>query len=191
MKLSPFIAAAILAAVTATPAFAQTYNVDPGHTYPSFEADHFGTSFWRGKFNKSSGVIVLDRAKKTGSVDISIDTSSIDFGHDKLNKHARSAEIFNVEKFPVATYHGDSIRFNGDTPIAVEGTFTLMGVSKPLTLMINRFKCIQNPMMKKEVCGADASAEFNRTDFGLDYAINYGFSPLVKLAIQVEAVKAD
>ncbi|MET3136236.1 polyisoprenoid-binding protein YceI [Undibacterium sp. GrIS 1.2] len=188
MKLSQLVAAALV--VCAAPAFADTYTVMPDHTYPSFEADHFGgLSVWRGKFNKSSGKITLDKAAKTGAMDITIDTTSIDFGHDKMNTHAKSAEMFNVEKFPTATYKGNAIKFNGDTPVSVQGEFTLMGVTKPLTLTINKFKCIMHPMLKKEVCGADASAEFKRTDFGLNYGIAYGFAPEVKLSIQVEAVK--
>jgi len=189
MKFSKLIIAAL--AISAAPTFAQTYNIEPGHTYPSFEADHMGISVWRGKFNKTSGKVVLDRAAKTGTVDITIDASSIDFGHEKMNEHAKSKDIFNVAQFPTATYKGTSIKFEGDTPVAVEGNFTLLGVTKPLTLKINKFKCIQHPMLKREVCGADASAEFKRTDFGLNYAIAYGFAPEVKLAIQVEAVKAD
>ncbi|MBC3869846.1 YceI family protein [Undibacterium oligocarboniphilum] len=190
MKLHPMIIAALFA--SAAPAFADTYNVDPSHTYPSFEADHFGgLSVWRGKFTKNSGKITLDRAAKTGTVDITIDANSIDFGHEKLNEHARSKEMFNVAQFPTATYKGTSIKFNGDTPVAVQGEFTLLGVTRPLTLTINKFKCIQHPMLKKEVCGADASAEFKRTDFGLNYGIAYGFAPEVKLAIEVEAIKAD
>jgi polyisoprenoid-binding protein YceI len=73
----------------------------------------------------------------------------------------------------------------------VEGEFTLLGVTKPLTLTINKFKCMQHPMLKREVCGADASANFKRTDFGLDYGISYGFSPDVKLEISVEALKSS
>ncbi len=172
-------------------AFAQTYKIEPGHTYPSFEADHMGISFWRGKFNKTSGVITLDRAAKTGTVDIAIDPASIDFGHEKMNEHARSADMFNVQKFPNITYNSKSITFKGDTPVEVDGTLTMLGVTKPVKLTINKFKCIQHPMLKREVCGADASATFNRADFGLNYALNYGFSPQVKLAIQVEALKED
>lgn len=189
MKLLPLIAA--IGLLSAAPAFADNYNIDPSHTYPSFEADHFGISYWRGKFDKTSGKVSLDRKAKTGSVDITIDATSVNFGFEKMNEHARSKDMFNVEKFPTATYKGTAIKFNGDTPVAVEGSFTLLGVTKPLTLTINKFKCIQHPMLKREVCGADASAEFNRSDFGLDYGIAYGFSPTVKLSIQVEAIKAD
>lgn len=189
MKKSSLILALMLAAGTGS-AFAQTYNIDPGHTYPSFEADHMGISIWRGKFTKSSGKITLDRAAKTGAVDITIDTNSIDFGHAKMNEHAKSKDMFDVEKFPTTTYKSKSIKFDGDKPVSVDGELTLLGVTKPVTLTINKFKCIEHPMLKREVCGADASGEFKRTDFGLNYATPR-FAPEVKLAIQVEAVKAD
>lgn len=189
MKLSSIFATVLL--LGAAPVFAQTYTIDPSHTYPSFEADHMGISVWRGKFNKSSGKIALDRAAKTGSMDITIDINSINFGMADMDKHAKSKDIFNVEKFPTAVYKGTSIQFNGDTPVAVLGELSLMGVTKPVTLTINKFKCIMHPMYKKEACGADATAEFKRTDFGLDYGIAYGFAPDVKLSIQVEAIKAN
>lgn len=187
MKLKHLITA-LLAASTATAFAADTYNIDPGHTYPSFEADHMGISVFRGKFTKTSGTIVLDRAAKTGSVDITIDASSIDFGHEKLNAHMKSDDIFAVSKFPTATFKSNSIKFNGDVPVAIEGNFTLHGVTKPLTLAINKFSCIQHPMLKREVCGADASAAFNRGDFGISMGLPK-LSPEVRLAIQVEAVK--
>jgi len=169
-----------------------TYNVDPNHTFPSFEADHMGgLSVWRGKFDKSSGTIVLDKEKASGTVDITIDASSIDFGHPKLNEHAKSAEMFDVEKFPTATYKGTLAKFKNGAPTEVQGQFTLHGVTKPLTLTINQFKCMINPMSKKEVCGADASATFNRSDFGVSFGDKYGFNQEVKLQIQVEGGRAS
>jgi polyisoprenoid-binding protein YceI len=182
---------ALLAAVFAssTAFAAEIYKVDPGHTYPSFEADHFGgLSNWRGKFDKSDGTIVLDRAAKTGTVDITIDATSLDFGLAKMNEHAKGPDMFDVAKYPNATYKGKLV-FKGDVPASVDGELTLHGVTKPVTLHINQFKCIQHPMLKKEVCGADASATFNRADFGVDYGVKMGFKPDVKLNIQVEAVK--
>lgn len=182
--------AAALLAISANSAFADVYNIDPAHTYPSFEADHMGISVWRGKFTKTSGTITLDRAAKTGNVDIAIDPASIDFGNPRLNDHAKTDALFNVAKFPTVTYKGKSIKFDGDKPVAVDGELTMLGVTKPVTLTINKFKCIPHPMLKREVCGADASAEFKRTDFGLSFGTPM-FSPDVKLAIQVEALKAD
>lgn len=183
---------AAFAAVLSAPAFATTYNLDPTHTYPSFETDHFGgVSVWRGKFTKSSGTVVLDRAAKTGTVDVTIDASSIDTGNGALDKHVRSAEMLDVEKYPTAVYKGTSIRFDGDKPVEVIGTFTLHGVTKPLNLKIDSFKCFMNPMLKREVCGADATAQFDRADFGVNYGQAYGFKMATTLQIQVEGVKAD
>ena len=169
------------------------YTVDPAHTYPSFQAPHIGgISFWRGKFNKSSGTVTLDREAKTGAVDITIDTASINFGNDKLNEHAKSAEMFDVAKYPTAVYKGSKMTFNGDAPISVDGTLSLHGVTRPLTLTINEFKCIIHPLLKREVCGADASAEFDRGDFGISYALPKPIpSGKVTLQIQVEAVKDE
>ena len=188
MKLK-FLTAALLA-VSALGANAATYNIDPGHTYPSFEADHKGISLWRGKFDKTSGVIQMDRAAKTGSMDITIDAASINFGLDKMNSHAKSPDMFNVEKFPTVTYKGTKFKFEGEQLVEVEGELTMLGVTKPVNLKVNKFKCIMDQRMKREVCGADASAEFKRTDFGLNYATP-AFAPEVKLAIQVEAIKAE
>lgn len=165
-----------------------TYQIDPAHTYPSFEADHFGgLSVWRGKFDRSSGTIVLDKQKGTGTVDVTVDTSSIDFGMPKLNEHAKSAEMFDVAKYPSATFKGTLVGFKDGAPTQVQGDFTLHGVTHPLTLTIKQFLCKPNPMDKKEHCGADAAATFNRADYGISYGDKYGFKMDVKLAIQVEA----
>jgi polyisoprenoid-binding protein YceI len=189
MKIA--LSAAVLTLITGSALAAPvTYEVDPGHTYPSFAADHMGgLSVWRGKFDKSSGTIVLDKDKSTGTVDITVDTSSINFGHEKLNEHAKGPDLFDVTKFPTATYKGKLANFKNGSPTEVQGEFTLHGVTKPLTLKINQFLCKPNPMTKKEVCGADASATFNRKDYGLGFGDAYGFKMDVNLEIQVEAVR--
>jgi polyisoprenoid-binding protein YceI len=190
MTLTRTATAALLLALSA-PAFAavEHYTVDPAHTYASFEVAHIqGISFWRGKFDRTtSGTVVLDRAAKTGTVDITIDTSSIDFGMEKMNTHAKSADFFNVEKFPTAVYHADTVKFTGDSPSEVDGQLTLHGVTKPVVLTIKSFKCIEHPMLKVPMCGADAYAEFDRGDFGIDYGVQMTGTGLVKLQIQVEA----
>ena len=169
-----------------------TYEIEPNHTAPAFETDHMGgLSIIRGKFTKSSGKIVLDKAAGTGTVDIVIDTNSIDFGHAKLEEHVRKAEMLDVAKYPTATYQGKLVNFKNGAPTEVQGTLTLHGVTKPVTLKINQFLCKPHPMMKKEACGADASATINRADFGIDYGKQYGFKQDVKLLISVEAVRAD
>jgi polyisoprenoid-binding protein YceI len=191
MKIALSAAVLTLSAGSALAAPA-TYEVDPAHTYPSFEADHMGgLSVWRGKLEKTSGTIVFDKDKSTGTVDITIDTSSIDFGHEKLNEHAKSKDLFDVANYPTATYKGTLAKFVNGAPTEVDGQFTLHGVTKPLTLKIDQFLCKPNPMTKKEVCGADAKATFNRKDYGMPFGEAYGFKMDVKLAIQVEAVRKD
>ncbi len=177
--------------LAASAASAQVYNIEPGHTYPSFEADHMGLSFWRGKFTKSSGKVVLDRGSRTGgSIEIQIDASTIDFGHQKMNDKARGEEMFNVAKFPTVTYKSTALKFDGDKLVGVEGEMTMLGITKPLALNVTHFKCIMHPLLKREVCGADAHGRFDRSDFGMNIGLPR-FSPEIKLAIQVEAVKAD
>jgi polyisoprenoid-binding protein YceI len=183
--LASMAAALAGASVSAAPV---TYIVDPAHTYPSFEADHMGgLSIWRGKFNSTKGKIVLDKEAKSGTIDVTVDMSSVNFGMPKLDEHAKSSELFDVAKFPTATFSGKFTKFNGDAPAEAQGTLTMHGVSKPLALTINSFLCKPNPMTKKEVCGADAAATFNRSDFGMNFGDKYGFKQEVKLQIQVEA----
>lgn len=175
---------ALSAAAAAEPV---TYDLDPDHTYPSFEADHMGgLSTWRGKFNRSSGTVVLDRAARTGSIDVTVDMKSVDFGHDEMNRHAMAADILDVERYPTAVFKGKFTEFDGDVPEKARGELTLHGVTRSITLDIDDFKCIMHPMTKREACGADVSAEFNRADYGIDFALNMGFKPEVELKIQVE-----
>ncbi len=192
MKIA--LPAALLTLAAAGPVLADpvTYQIDPSHTYPSFEGDHFGgLSVWRGKFDKSSGTVVYDKDKGTGTVDVTVDTTSIDFGNPKLNEHASSADMFDVAKYPTATYKGTLVNFKNGAPTQVQGQFTLHGVTHPLTLTINSFKCMINPVSKKEVCGADAAGSFQRSDYGMSFGDKYGFKMDVKLQIQVEAIRAD
>jgi polyisoprenoid-binding protein YceI len=184
---------AFTAAVVSASAFAApvTYKLDPSHTYPSFEADHMGgLSVWRGKFASTSGTVVYDKDAKAGTIDVTVDIASIDFGNAKLDEHAKSAEIFDAAKYPTATYTGKFTKWNGSSPTEAQGTLTLHGVTKPVTLNIDSFLCKISPMTKKEVCGADATATFNRADFGVNFGEKYGFKQEVKLQIQVEGSPA-
>ncbi|AJX00792.1 YceI family protein [Burkholderia gladioli pv. gladioli] len=190
MKKTLIMAAGALAAALAIPAMAApvTYQLDPSHTYPSFETDHFGgLSVWRGKFDTSSGTVTIDRAAHTGSVEVTTKIASIHTGSAKLDEHVQTPDFFDAAKYPDATFKG-TLKFDGDKPVAAVGNLTLHGVTKPLTLTINSFKCMQHPMLKREVCGVDAAGEFNRDEFGLDYGKAYGFKMQTKLLITAEGV---
>ncbi|MEJ0084759.1 MAG: YceI family protein [Pseudomonadota bacterium] len=189
--MRPFIGLLLTALATTAVAAPVTYQVDPEHTFPSFEADHFGgMSVWRGKFNSTSGTIVVDKEAKTGTVDISIDAASIDAGVDKLNTHLKSPDFFDVAQFPTATYKGKLAKFKNGAPTEVQGELTMHGVTKPVTLTIRTFKCMTHPMKKKEFCGADVTATIDREQFGMAFGKQFGFKMDVKLAIQVEAYAA-
>ena len=188
------VTAVIALGCSAALAAPSTYKIDPAHTYPSFEADHMGgLSVWRGKFNKSEGTVEFDAAAHSGSVDITIDTTSIDFGMDKMNDHAKTADMFDVAKFPTATYKGKFSKFKGAVPTEVSGELTLHGVTKPLKLTLRSFSCRppMPPMMPTEKCGADAVTHFSRADFGIDFGKQMHFDMDVKLSIQVEAAKTS
>lgn len=168
-----------------------TYSIDPTHTFPSFEADHMGMSKWRGKFNKSVGTVTLDKAAGQGSVEITIDVTSIDFGLDLMNSHALKPDLFDATKYPQARYTGRLEGFANGAPSRVVGELTLHGVTKPVTLTLNSFKCMPHPMLKRDWCGADAITTINREDFGITVGKDYGFKMDVELRIQVEAVLAE
>lgn len=190
MKLLPLCALLPLALAVSAHAAPATYNLDPTHTYPSFEADHMGMSMWRGKINRNAGTVVLDKAAGTGTVDVTMDMTSIDFGLDLMNAKAREPDLFDTAKYPEARYRGRLEGFTNGAPQRVVGELTLRGVTRPLTLTIHSFKCMPHPMLKTDWCGADASASFNRADFGLDAGRDWGFKMDVGLRIQVEGVLA-
>ena len=167
---------------------ADSYSIDPQHTFAHFSVNHLGFSTMQGRFDKSSGKLTLNRAAKSGSVDVTIEAASITTGFGKRDDHLRSPDFFNVAEFPNLTYKSSAVKFKGDTPVSVEGNLTLLGVTKPVTLTILAFKCANHPMNKKELCGADASAQIKRSDFGMKFGLpNVGDD--IKLVFEVEAYK--
>jgi polyisoprenoid-binding protein YceI len=180
---------AVLGAALAVPAYcADSYTVDPRHTWPQYEIMHLGFSTQRGRFDETAGKIMLDRAAKTGAVDIVIKTASLDTGFEKWNTHMKSEDFFNAEKYPEITFKADKIVFSGDKPASIPGQFTLMGVTKPVTLNVTYFNCGPHPVIKKEVCGADANTMIKRSDFGMTKSIPF-IADEVRLVINVEAIK--
>lgn len=192
----PMLLAATTAIAAPTPVH---YTLDPDHTYPSFEADHMGLSIWRGKFDHSTGTATLDTAGKTGAIDVTVDIASIDFGNPALNKVMLGAKApmcqtecgtFFAEKYPTAHYRGKLTDFVDGAPTKAIGTLTMRGVTRPLTLTIDRFKCVPDFMLKPRLrCGADALGTFERDEFGLDGGKSFGMDMKVTLRIQVEAVQ--
>ena len=187
MPAYKLIACLALACVPALAA--DRYAVDPAHTYPRLEFSHMGISTWRGQFNKTSGSVTLDRAARTGSAEIRVDTSSIDFGLAAMKDFAAGADWLDPQRFPEMTYKG-RIVFEDARPAAIDGQLTLRGVTKPLRLKIVNFGCLEHPMLKREVCGADAEGEMNRADYGMTL-YSEGEAGKVRLRIQVEAIREN
>jgi len=179
------LAAGFAAAAHAAP---ETFAIDENHSFSRFGYNHFGFSNQESRFDKTSGKVVLDRAAKSGSVDVTIDMKSVSTGSSLFNQHIQGEDFLDTAKFPTATYKSTKLNFNGDTLATVDGNLTIKGVTKPVTLTVTGFKCQPHPMLKKEACGANATAKIKRTEFNAGkYAPNVGDE--VTLSFSVEAIK--
>ena len=188
---STLLTLAAAAALTAGTALAEsaTYAVDPTHTFATFEISHFGASVNRGRFDKKEGSVQLDKAAKTGKVDLTLHINSINTGTAPFDKHLLSNEIFDAAQFPTARFVGDKFTFDGDKVTAVSGNLTIKGKTQPVTFKANQFACYDSPMLKREVCGGDFETTIDRTAFGVDYGVQYGFPKNVRIVAQIEAIK--
>jgi len=189
------LGALALALPLAASAAPENYTLDPYHTYPHFAVEHFGVSIFWGRFDRSSGKFMIDRAAKKATLELTVNTASVSTGeNDKgsrprsLDEHLRSADFFNVAEFPRMTFKADDVKFNGDNPAEVTGQLTLLGVTRPLTLKVERWVCKDNPFNKKPMCGGNASGSLKRSDFGMKYALQ-AVSDEVRLTVGFEGYK--
>ncbi len=179
----------LLAALLASPVHAaDSYTIDPTHTWPMFGVNHLGFSTQRGRFNKSSGKVTLDIAAKKGSIELVVETASIDMGFDKWNEHMKGQDFFRVVAFPTMRFVSDKITFEGDKPVAAEGELTLLGTTRPVTLTISGFNCGTHPMTRKPMCGADIATTIKRSEFGMTKFLG-AVSDEVNIYSPVEAFK--
>ncbi|WP_341328432.1 YceI family protein [Methylotuvimicrobium sp. KM2] len=179
------LAATFSAATLAAP---ETYVIDGSHTFPGFSYSHLGYSTQMSRFDKTSGKIVLDRQAKTGSVEVTVDTTSVNTGLPLFNEHIQGEDFLDTAKHPAMTFASDKLLFEGDMLVAVDGTLRLKGIAKPVTLTVTSFQCMPHPMLEKDACGANATAVVKRSDFNMGkYAPQV--SDEVTLTIPVEAVK--
>ena len=187
MKRIAILAAAVCLSI---PAFAapETFVIDNSHTFPSFAYTHMGFSIQQSRFDKTTGKVTIDRAAKTGSLDVSIDTKSVNTGSDVFNGHIKGEDFFDVEKFPVITFKSSSFKFDGDKVASIAGDLTIKGITKPVTLTVLSFNCGPHPFAKKDACGANASTKIKRTEFNAGKYVP-GVSDEVTLNIAVEAIK--
>jgi polyisoprenoid-binding protein YceI len=173
-----------------------TYEVDPVHSFPHFMVGHFGAAYLYGRFNKTTGKLVLDRVAKTGTIEITIETASVDTGPHELlgrtrtrDEHLRTPDFFNAKEFPHVTYKGTA-KWSGEWPTEVQGQLTLVGVTRPVNLQVDYFNCVPDPRVKGkgEVCGGNATGLIKRSDFGMKFGIP-AVSDEIRLLIQFEALR--
>ncbi|MDP2760272.1 MAG: YceI family protein [Sideroxyarcus sp.] len=184
------LVAIAVAASLSTAAFAasETYIIEGTHTMPRFEYSHFGYSTQVSRFDRTSGTIILDRAAKTGSVDVVIDAKSVNTGYPLFNEHIQGEDFFDTAKYPTITFKSKALKFDGDKLASVDGDLTIKGVTKPVTLTVTSFHCMPHPMRKKDACGANATTKIKRSEFNAGKHAPY-VSDEVTLTIPVEAVK--
>jgi polyisoprenoid-binding protein YceI len=166
----------------------ETYVIDTNHSKPRFSYNHLGYSTQLSRFDKISGKIMIDKAAKQGSMNVTIDTTSVSTGFELFNEHIQKADFFDTAKFPTATFASSKLNFNADKLSSIDGTLTIKGISKPVTLTVSSFMCMPHPMLKKEACGANASAVVKRSDFNMGKNVPY-VGDEVTIDLPVEAVK--
>lgn len=165
-----------------------TYRIDPTHTFPHFEVQHLQFSLQRGRFNKTTGTLVLDEEKRTGSIEVTIDPASVDTGLELLEKILRGPNFLHVERYPTIVFRSEELVFEGDRLVAVPGRLTLTGITQPVRLTIENYRCGRHPLLLKPMCGAEASATIRRSDFGIDYA-GGSVGDEVRIRIPIEAFR--
>jgi polyisoprenoid-binding protein YceI len=184
------IVAAVLAAPLAVAAQAENYVIDPFHTVPYFEVDHLQTATMRGRFDRATGKFSIDRAAKSASVELEIPTATVNTGDtDRAGRprtrdeHLKNADFFNVQEFPTMTFKSTKVVFKGDEPASVEGNLTMLGVTKPVTLSLDRWKCGADirTQGKRYQCGGNATGSFKRSDFGMKFGLPNAVGDEVKL----------
>lgn len=184
------LVAAALATLAVSPAFAaaDTYVVDPTHTFPRLSYDHMGFSKQILRFNKTAGTVTLDQAAKKAEVDITIDTTSIDTGFETFDGHIQGEDFLDTAKHPTATFKSTAVKFDGDKPVSIDGQLTIKGVTRPVRLTVTSFKAAAHPMLpKKNAIGANATTVIKRSEFNAGkYAPNVGDE--VTLDIALEAI---
>lgn len=175
---------------------ADTYKIDPAHTSIGFSVAHMVINEVNGKFTECEGTVVVNPDAKNALVSIkgAIQTKSIDTGVAKRDTHLRSADFFDVEKFPTITFESSKIARRGNRQV-VAGTFTMHGVSKDIVIPVTVKGPVKNPWGGTRI-GLKATLTVNRKDYGLTWnkALETGGMVVgedVEIEINAEAVKEE
>jgi len=147
---------------------AETYVIDKNHSDASFQIRHFASKV-RGRFADFGGTIQADPAKpEAASVEFTIKTASIDTNQPDRDKHLRSADFFDAEKFPEITFKSSKMTPTGKDKYDVTGTLTMHGVSKEVTLPVTFLGRMKDPR-GNEIASFELETKLNRKDFGMTW----------------------
>lgn len=146
---------------------AEKLTLDENHSYVLWHINHLGFSTQAGKWYVK-GFVTLDKEEpKNSKVDVSIDMANLSTGNPELDKHLKSPLFFDVDKYPKATFVSDKVDVTSKTTAKVDGTLTLHGISKPVTLMVTLNKIGKNPISDLMTVGFTATTTIKRSDFGI------------------------
>lgn len=171
-----------------------TWVIDPTHTVVEFAVKHMMFATVKGRFGKVEGTIEADLDDlTTASINATIDAASIDTREEQRDAHLRSADFFDVEKFPTITFQSRRITRRPDGQYDVEGDLTIHGVTRPVTLVTAVTGSGKDPWGNIRA-GFSAQGQLNRKDFGLTWntvleAGGFLVGDEVKISIEVEAVR--
>jgi polyisoprenoid-binding protein YceI len=191
MRLRNFAVAiaVVIDLMMAAPALAQTYAIDPDHSQPMYEVNHMGFSLQRGTFSGANGQVTLDRAANKGTIEVTIDTTTVRTSVPKLDARVRGEDFFNVTKYPTMTFKSSSLSFDGDRLVGADGELTMIGVTRPVKLVVSNFVCGLHPNTKNPVCGAEVTTTIKRSEWGMSYGVPKAVGDDVKITIPVEAYR--
>lgn len=169
----------------------ETYEFDKAHTQILFFVSHLGYSMSQGEFLEYDGGFTIDRDDPSkSSIDVSIQTASIDMDDEKWDDHMKNEDFFNVEKFPAMTFKSTAVELTGENTAKVTGDLTLLGVTKPVTLDVTHNKSDVHPYSGKYVAGFSGTGTLKRSDFGMNYGLP-GVADDVEIRLEVEAMRQD
>jgi polyisoprenoid-binding protein YceI len=182
-------AAVAFALLTGSASAAETYIIDPVHSQPMFEVQHMGFSMQRGSFNKVAGKVMLDRAAGRGSIDVTIDTTSVRTIDPRLDERVKGEDFFDIAHYPTMTFRSSKLNFEGDRITGAEGDLTMLGVTRPVALKVSNFACGEHPINKRAMCGAEVTTTIKRSAWGMNAGIPKAVGDDVRIAIPIEAYR--
>ncbi len=191
MSRKMIIAAALAASLSANANAAERYEFDTVHSQVLFFVNHLGFSNSEGEFLEFGGDLLIDTEDLTQStINVSIDTASIDMDDEGWDKHLKNEDFFDVDKYPAMTFKSSTVKQMGDKMLTVSGDLTILDVTRPVTLDVKVNKIGDHPFSKKPTVGFSATTTIKRSEFGINYALP-AVGDDVEIRIEVEANKAE